>query len=232
MKKQLILIFLAIANIACAGDKQASQKKVFNFQITLGSQQKTGVELTYDKTDNFACKVLGISWPENAGSTLWTVLKTCCTMPDEAGVQHTRHMLIKDFSDDILENPHLREDLKNNFTLPTALPDAFVQKLIKENGKIVWEYNNSTIHFALENSEESLLELGLKQKIQPVDPAFFPTSELERRKEALEGEIRKAALDKNTTTPSSAFSFKNILWIGLPVSLVGLLVWLWSKRST
>jgi hypothetical protein len=208
MKKLFLVASLAVINMALASDT-AQPKTVLTFPIMIddkGNPVKTNGFLP-DEMDKFSCKILNISWPEKKEEKLWLVKKLFYTKPDSE-TQYTGSTIPMEYcvDDPNMVNPYQNKEMNMNktFSFPRALPDAFIQELVKRR-EIIHELPNSTIRFVLQNSEESLKELCLISK-----------SPEQGSQETAKGRL---------------FSFRNVLCVSIPVGLLGFIVWLWSKKS-
>jgi len=143
-------------------DNPALEKTVITFPITISKSNnsiKTD-DSCLDQRDKFGCSILGINWPEKKGEPLWRIQKFLYKIEGAPKDYAATCMGIRYF-DSEKTNPLFTDDLKEAFAFPRALPDPFVQELVK-TGTIIKEFENTTARFVLQNTSESLEELGLK----------------------------------------------------------------------
>lgn len=160
MKKFFILVLLTLVNATRACDNP--QKTVITFPITISEQRgsiKTGDDTFFDITDKFSCNLLGINWPEKEGEHLWRIKDFRYQKEGNIEGCPSRCIPVRYFDPNTI-NPYFEKELEKVFAFPSVLPDPFVRELVK-TGKTILEFEKTTAHFVLQNSEESLTKLGL-----------------------------------------------------------------------
>lgn len=215
MKKAVLSALLATASILVASDAPSEHKTVLTFPITISKANIHNPTKTinngywHDEMDALSCKILGIAWPEQSGEKLWYIDKSLYSQTGDQR-KHTRLRIPTKYFDPEVVNLFLRTDLQKTFLFPETLPDTFVQNLVKE-GSVQYPCKNAIVRFTLENTDESLKELGL----------------------FTEKPAKRTLITSNTPQvgqPQSGGSyFSTLLYVGIPVGIGSLLIWLSTK---
>ena len=173
MKKIISFFSLLILLFATINSSFANEKKEVTIFFSLSESKgetRVGNSLICDERDKFSCDILNIAWPQDQNSKVWCVR---CFRYQIAEKKYSGPMTLARFKDNI-KNPFVVPELDGSFNFPEALPDEFVQKLVQQK-TIQQETPKATVKFVLENTDDSLVRLGLIQQVFIPDNKLLPS---------------------------------------------------------